>query len=340
MSHMEKMRILRAVESSSLGLTETLARLDVPESTYYRWKRNFRQKGVEGLKDHCPHQGRRNQVWNALLPEEEDKILEKAFLYPEWSSRQISCFITDHCGFSVSESTVYRVLKKNSLIKPLELKTFPASSEYTSKTKRPNEMWQIDATYMLVKNWGWYYLISVLDDYSRRILAWLLQRSMDARAFAEVVELACEEAGVDEVPACEKPRLLSDHGPALISRAFGEYLELRGTGHILASPYHPQTQGKIERYHRSAKETVNLVTWEYPMALEREIERFIVYYNSERYHEALKNVTPDDVYFGRRESILDRRTSLKAKTMERRKLQNRRGNRKPRSRKPQLNCEP
>ena len=175
-------------------------------------------------------------------------------------------------------------------------------------------------------------MISVLDDYSRKILAWRLQTSMDANAFSEVVELACEAVGVDRVPKCHKPNLLSDHGPALISRAFGEYLEQRGLGHILASPYHPQTNGKIERYHRSAKEQVNLLTWEFPGALKREIEQFIVYYNSKRYHEALHNVTPDDMYYGRRESILENRSKLKAETLERRKRKNRRGKPKPRSR--------
>jgi len=207
-------------------------------------------------------------------------------------------------------------------IKPRECKTFPAGPEYTYKPKRVNEQWQTDATYLLVKNWGWYYMISVLDDYSRKILGWKLQSSFTAGDFSEVVEMASEFTDMENVPANQRVRLLSDRGSALISGEFGEYLEARGIGHILASPYHPQTNGKIERYHRSCKEKANLILWETPSQLEAEIERFVNYYNSERYHEALGNVTPDDVYYERRQSILEKRRHLKQKTIETRRRKN------------------
>ena len=320
MSVQEKMEILRAVECSPLPTIEALARLDVPASTYYRWRRAFRRQGRMGLADVSPHKGR---VWNQLLPEEREKVLEVAMICPDWSPREIALHLADNAGFTVSESTVYRLLKTAGWIKPRVVKTFPASSEYHSKTDRPNEQWQTDATYLHAKNWGWYYLISVLDDFSRRILAWKLQSSMDADAFSEVIELACEAVGIEEVPPEDRPQLVSDRGAALISRDFGDYLEAHGLGHILASPYHPQTNGKIERYHRSCKERILLEVWETPMALQREIARFIGWYNSHRYHEALGNVTPDDVYFGRREAILARRANLKKKTLARRRASNR-----------------
>ena len=170
---------------------------------------------MEGLRDRSPFKGR---VWNQILPQENANIKEIALFYTDWSPREICFHITNKCGFSVSESTVYRVLKRVGLIKPRVVKTFPAGPEYTHKTKRPNEMWQTDASYLLVKGWGWCYLISVLDDYSRKIMAWKLQNFQDAPAFSEVVELAWEGTGMDKLPASLKPRLLSDRGPDPLAR--------------------------------------------------------------------------------------------------------------------------
>ena len=315
----QKLELLRTIETSGLPVKEALSRLDVPVSTYYRWRKKFRRDGMEGLRDRSPYRG---VTWNELLPDERAKVVDVAERYPEWSPRELSFFISDNCGFTVSESTVYRTLKAGGLIKPRKEKGFPAGTEYTVKTKRINEMWQTDASHILVKNWGWYYLISVLDDYSRKILAWRLQPAMDTEAFSEVIECACEATCMHLVPIEHRARLLSDRGSALISKTFGDYLEAKGLGHIFASPYHPQTNGKIERYHRSCKEVINLFVWESPGELEREIDRFITYYNTRRYHEALGNVTPDDVYFGGREAIMRRREDLKKTTIKRQRERN------------------
>jgi transposase InsO family protein len=249
-----------------------------------------------------------------LLEPERAEVLEVALAHPEWSSREVSCFITDRGGFSVSESTVYRLLKRRGLVKPPDIKSFPASSEYWSKTKGPNELWQTDATRFFIPGWGHYWLVSVLDDYSRKILAWELVKDLQTPSLADVIQLAVEATGVSRAPRVEKPALLTDNGSGYISTLMEQFLRDLELRHIRARSHHPQTTGKAERCHRTIKDVVTLVTHLSPDALWAAIAAFVEYYNAQRYHEALKNVTPDDVYFGRRETILARRNALQVRT--------------------------
>jgi len=126
-----------------------------------------------------------------------------------------------------------------------------------------------------------------------------------------------------QVPIEDRTSLLSDNGAGYVSRAFGDYLKLLGIKHILAAPFHPQTNGKIERYHQTLKGEINQIPYEIPTELRKAIEEFIEYYDHRRYHEALGNVTPADVYYGRREHILAWRKEGKQLTIEVRLKHNR-----------------
>ena len=197
-----------------------------------------------------------------------------------------------------------------------------AGKTFQHPTHRPNELWQTDFTYLHVVSGGWYYLSTVLDDFSRYILAWTLRTSMGATDVMETLDLARAAAGVDQVPVVHRPRLLSDNGPCYISGQLATYLETSGLAHTRSAPYHPMTQGKIERYHRSLKNVVKLDHYYTPWELERAIARFVEDYNHRRYHESLQNVTPADVYFGRQAVILSRRERIKHRTLQRRKREN------------------
>ena len=203
----------------------------------------------------------------------------------------LAVWITDNEGFAVSESTVYRILRREGLVKRQEMQ-IAAAKEYHTKTTRPHQMWATDASYFRVVSWGYYYLVTVMDDYSRFILAWKLQKDMSADSLIEVVQEAVDATGMTEVSIKDRTKLLSDNGAGYVSRAFRDYLHLVGIGHILAAPFHPQTNGKVEHYQQSLKREVNQLPYELPSQLERAIADFVDYYNYRRYHKALGDVTP------------------------------------------------
>lgn len=315
MSADKKRELIELVRRSPQPKRTTIAELGLSRSTFYRWQRRYRDQGEAGLVDRKPEPG---AVWNRLRPEEKTAILQTALQQPDLSSRELACYVTDHAGFTVSEATVYRVLKRYGLARTITLVGFPAGKEFRVKTTAPNQLWQSDASYYFVVGWGWYYSIEVLDDFSRFVLASDLKPDMTADSISDVVEQAVAFTGMRQVPIEDRTKLLSDHGSGYLARAFEEYLRMLEIRHIYCAPHHPQTNGKIERFHETLKARMNLLVYTSPDELRRTMQDFIAYYNHRRYHEAIGNVTPADVYYGRREEILRRRAEQKQRTIEQR----------------------
>ena len=199
------------------------------------------------------------EVLTKVASQEVDSILSAARGMPELSCRQLAAWTIDNMGFSVSESTVYRILRREGLVQRPEMR-LAAGKGYHHKTTGPHQMWATGASYFRVVGWGSYSLVTVMDDYAR---------------------------------------------------------------FILASPLHPQTNGKLERYHQTRKREVNQLPYEMSSDLEAVIVAFVSSDNYRRYHKALGNVTPSDVLKGRRQEILRRRMEVQAQTIQRRRQHNR-----------------
>ena len=244
----EKVELIRLVEGSDLSVRQTLRELRLNRSTFYAWYRRYTQRGRAGLE---PQPGARRRVWNRIPPRVRQRVVDAALADPEQSPRELAWHFTDREGHFLSESSVYRILRAYDLIPSPAYVVLSAAKTFQHPTRRPHELWQTDFTYLQVVSWGWYYLSTVLDDYSRYIVAWTLRTSMQASDVTETLDLARAATGVDQVRVEHRPRLLSDNGPCYVSTELATYLETHQLTHTRGAPYHPMTQGKIERYHRS-----------------------------------------------------------------------------------------
>lgn len=318
-SEAEKREIIHIVEHSALSAKKTLEELQVPRSTFYRWYKQYLEEGEEGLVDHRPNP---HQIWNRIPKEVKQEVVELALEHPGRSPRQIAWLFTDQKGYFISESSAYRILKRFDLVESPAFRVMSAADEFKHPTHQIHELWQTDFTYFKIQKWGWYYLSTVLDDFSRYILAWKLTPTMSASDVQDTLLMALTFTGLDHVLVQHRPRLLSDNGSCYVSKELRTFLEQKHMEHTRSAPYHPMTQGKIERYHRSMKNLVNLQNYYLPTQLEIEIGSFVNYYNHERYHESLNNLTPADVYFGRAKEVLTKRDRIKRHTLQQRRLQN------------------
>ena len=313
----EKLEIIRLVEQSHLPVRRTLEKLGIQPARFYRWYDRLQSGGPEALRDKA---SRPTRVWNRIPDAIRERIVQLALYEPELSPRELATRFTDTANYFVSEASVYRLLKAHDLITSPAYIVMKAADEFKDKTTAPNQLWQTDFTYLKVTGWGWFYLSTVLDDFSRYIVAWKLCTTMKAEDVTDTLELALQASGLDQVNVSHRPRLLSDNGPSYVSVELAAWLDKQDMPHIRGAPYHPMTQGKIERWHLTLKNRILLENYYLPGELEARIEAFVAHYNHLRYHESIDNLTPADVYFGRGQTILLERERIKRKTIQHRRL--------------------
>jgi len=316
----EKLEIIRLVEQSPLPVRHTLAKLGIPRATFYRWYDRYSRGGPEALNDRQP---RPDRVWNRIPDAVRDKLIELALDEPALSPRELAVRFTDSHSYFVSEASVYRLLKARDLIASPAFIVIKAADAFKDRTTAPNQLWQTDFTYLKVIGWGWFYLSTVLDDFSRYIVAWKLCTSMRVEDVTATLERALRASGLDHAKPADRPRLLSDNGSSYIAGDLAKWLNDRNIKHLRGAPYHPMTQGKIERWHQTLKNRILLDNYFLPGDLEAQVAAFVDDYNHRRYHESIGNLTPADVYSGRGSNILAERQRIKQQTIANRRLQHR-----------------
>lgn len=198
----EKLEIIRLVEGCHLPAKQTLDKLGIPKTTFYRWYDRYLVAGADGLEDQAPMP---SIVWNRIPDNIRDKLIELALACPELSPRELAVRFTDTQGYFVSESSVYRLLKAHNLITSPDFIVMKAASEFKDKTTAINQLWQTDFTYLKVIGWGWFYLSTILDDYSRYVIAWKLCTTMSTRDVTDTLERALV------APAVARPTLFTSH---------------------------------------------------------------------------------------------------------------------------------
>ena len=275
----EKLEIIRLVEQSHLPIRRTLEMLGIPRATFYRWYHLYQTGGPEALQDRS---SRPTRVWGRIPDEVRTRIVQLAIDEPELSPRELAVRVTDTEGYFVSEASVYRLLKAHDLITSPAYIVMKEADEFKDKIKdkttAPNQLWRTDFTYLKVTGWGcWFYLSTVLDDLSRYIVAWKLCSTMRAQNVTDTLSLALDASGLDQASVVHRPRLLSDNGSSYISGDLVKWLGDQKMEHIRGAPRHPQTHGKIERWHQTLENRILLEHYYLPGDMEAQIAAFVAH---------------------------------------------------------------
>lgn len=293
----------RFTERTELSVRWVLTRLDVAPAQFYRWRERYGSANQ--------HNGRMpRDHW--LLPEERQAILTYYHQYAPEGYRRITFMMLDADVVAVSPATVYRVLKGAGLIDRWTRKVSKKGTGF-QQPRRPHEHWHIDISYINLAG-TFYYLCSILDGASRFIVHWELRERM----LSADVELVLQRAR-ERYPT-ESPRIISDNGPQFIAKDFKQFIRQAGMTHVRTSPYYPQSNGKLERWHQTLK--VTTIRPNAPQSLAealRLMERFVEYYNHRRLHSAIGFVAPADVLAGRAAAIWAHRDQKLEAARERRR---------------------
>jgi transposase InsO family protein len=278
--------------------------LGVGGSKFYAWRQRYGRANE--------HNGRiPRDFW--LAQAEKQAILDFHDRNPLEGYRRLTFMMLDADVAAVSPSSVYRVLRAAGR---LDRNRFSPSKKGTGFVQplRPHQHWHVDMAYVNVAG-TFYFLCTLLDGYSRAIVHWELREKMEETDVEIVVQRAREKH-----PG-QKPRIISDNGPQFIARDFKEFIRQAGMTHVRTSPYYPQSNGKVERYHRTVKGTcLRPGSFADADEVRRALEKFVTHYNQVRLHSALGYIAPADKLAGREKEIHDARDAKLEAARERRRL--------------------
>jgi len=291
-------------DKTEIVAADFIRRIGITRSKYYDWKERYGK-----VNEHNGLVPR--DFW--LTDDEKQGIVDYYKDHPLEGYRRLCYMMMDADIVAVSPSSVYRVLARAGLLKRWNGKPSKKGDGFIQPLK-PHEHWHCDISYINICG-TFYYLCSILDGFSRYIVHWEIRESMTERDVEIILQRAREK-----FPNA-KPRVISDNGPQFISKDFKEFIRISGMTHVRTSPYYPQSNGKLERYHKTIKGTCIRVRT--PLSLEdaRDIVAdFVDHYNTRRLHSAIGYITPKDKLEGRAETILADRDAKLAAAREARKL--------------------
>ena len=276
--------------------------IGIGTSKFYDWKKRYGKVNEHNALTPRDH-------W--LEPWEKDAILAFYAEHPDEGYRRLTYLMMDADVVAASPATVYRVLKAAGCFERWN-RTESGKGKGFQQPLTPHEHWHVDISYVNVCG-TFYYLISVLDGFSRYLVHWELRESM-TEADVEITLQRAREAFPDATP-----RIITDNGPQFIAKDFKEFIRISGMTHVKTSPYYPQSNGKIERWHQTLKS--DCIRPHVPLSLDearRLVERFVDQYNHARLHSAIGYVTPVDKLAGREQAIFAERDRKLAQARERR----------------------
>ncbi len=296
--------VKRWADKTEIAIRQLVDWLGITRSKYYSWRERYGR-----LNEHNGSMPRDH--W--LAPWETEAIIQYHHEHPQEGYRRLAFMMIDRDIVAVSPATVWRVLTRADLIGRRSIRRSKKGTGFRQPS-RPHQHWHIDISYLKVRG-TFYYLCSVLDGYSRAIVHWDVRERMTTKE----IEITLQRARERHPGA--KPRIISDNGPQFIAKEFKEYIRVCEMTHVRTTPFYPESNGKIERYHRSIKS--ECIRPQTPLSMEdafRVVKRYVEYYNTERLHAAIGYVTPQDRMEGRDQVILaERDRKLEAAREKRRK---------------------
>jgi len=290
-------------DRTELPATRVVNWIGISRSKYYQWQTRYGK-----VNEHNAWIPR--DFW--LLDSEKQAIIDFAGEHPLDGYRRLTYMMIDANVVAVSPSSTYRVLKTAGLLGRWNNKPSKKGQGFTQPS-HPHEHWHVDISYLNICG-TFYYLCSILDGYSRYTVHWEIRESMTEKDVEIITQRARET-----FPEA-RPRVISDNGPQFVAKDFKQFIRLSGFTHVRTSPYYPQSNGKIERWHQSIKrECIRPST---PLSVEdarRIVAEFVDHYNTERLHSAIGYVAPKDKLDGRAEAILAERDRKLAAARQARK---------------------